>query len=195
MGYDFFIPGLGLQYSKRKMRILHEGSPQRTGHHLTSVGQPKFLAFGFNFKRKSFRRHCDQLWQGLPRFSVKNRYQRQQHCDSEIYRSLQGIVRVEHHSTVMNALLLAPHKQWSLQHHSQHAYFRPQHPGCKFSVLFCFFYQQLTWYLRLWFSLDPHYYVFCIYLLVFYECTTDIMFVFVSSLSEDGQIVMRLNFL
>lgn len=53
MGYDFFIPGLGLQYSKRKMRILHEGSPQRTGHHLTSVGQPKFLAFGFNFKRKS----------------------------------------------------------------------------------------------------------------------------------------------
>lgn len=138
MGYDFFIPGLGLQYSKRKMRILHEGSPQKTGHHLTSVGQPKFLAFGFNFKRKGFSRHCDQLWQGYLVSLWKNRYQRQQHCDSEIYRSLQGIVRIEHHSTVMNALLLAPHKQWSLQHHSQHAYFRPQHPGCKFSFLFCF---------------------------------------------------------
>lgn len=195
MGYDFFLPGPGFQHNKLKIRILHEGSPQRTGHHLTFVCLPKFLVFGFNLKRKGFRRHCDHLRQGLPRFSVKNWYQWQQHCNSEIYRSRQGTVRVEPHSTVMNALLLVPHQQWSLQHHSQHEYFRSQHPGCKFSFFFYYFYQEPTWYLRLWFSLVSHYYVFCIYFLVFYECTKNIMFMFASSLLEDGQIVMRLNFL
>lgn len=115
------------------------GSYMRTGHHLTFVCLPKFLVFGFNLKRKGFRRHCDHLRQGLPRFSVKNWYQWQQHCNSEIYRSRQGTVRVEPHSTVMNALLLVPHKQWSLQHHSQHEYFRSQHSGCKFSFFLIIF--------------------------------------------------------